>query len=215
MRLTGILIFSILWLSVATAADKDCLPSGERVDAFLIRQVGGGYAELTTDTQKKKPLQLLMEELVLADGRKNAKGKWIDDIPDTKPAPLPDIAPQLTTMTLYYDKEAVNAHWEAFQKRYYLTGNYIKDKIGRPTPPRMPGDDWDKWIDALRRDWHEKDKEISLQEYVKRYGGQVLYMDFLFSRGDASVKRRAFEGFAKLQTSFWFERHSRGNRIGG
>jgi hypothetical protein len=169
----------------------DRLPSGETAAEFLIHQVGGGYAELTTDTQKKKPLQLLMEDIVLADGRKNAKGKWIDNIPDTKPSPLPDIAPPLTTMTLYYDREAVYNHWDAFKKRYFLIANHLNDKAGRPLPLRMPGENWAQWLESMNSSNHPIFK--NREEYWKDMGGLFLYVDFLYARGDAEAKQRAFD----------------------
>ena len=188
MRLVGILFFLVLWLSAANAADKDCLPSGERADHFLIRQVGGGFADLTTDTQKKKPLQFLMEELVLVDGRKDAPGKWLDDIRDTKPPAPPDISPQLTTLTLYYDKATANAHWPAFEKRYFLTANYLKEKLGGQPPKikKMPGPpsltEWQKYEDGLS----------NTGNLYERIAETLMYADFLYSRGDLYSKGWAY-----------------------
>ena len=117
MRKISLCFLWVFWLSVVGAAEKDCLPTGESAANFLIRQVGGGYAELTTDSQQKKPLQLLMEEIVLADGRQKAPGKWIDDIPDTLPSALPDMEPRMTSATLFTDAAGANAHWDAFIER--------------------------------------------------------------------------------------------------
>ena len=192
MRFIWILIFSILGLSVAAAADKDCLPSGERVDNFLIRQVGGGFAELTTDTQKKKPLQLLMEELVLADGRKNTKSKWLDDLSSTKPKTKPDIAPRLSTATLYKDIAGANAHWEAFRRRYPATAEYLQDCIGRPTlsTSTLPGQDVTAYREKLitYKFLNQKD----LKGRLRTAGEGLLYVDFLYSRGNDAAKLEAY-----------------------
>jgi hypothetical protein len=219
MRFTGVLFFCLFWLSVATAADKDCLASGERVDEFLVKQIGGGFLELTTNSQEKKPLQRWLEEIVLEDGRKEAPGRWIDEVPCSTPKPLPDVAPVLSTVTLYSDAEAVKAHWDVFLKRYYLTGNYLKEHGGMPKPPDMPAlaiavptlrdfvDKGDHW------DWWRRSKYLSMplhhntEEYLSEMGTYLLYADFLYARGDAEAKSRAFNLLCELQTALMFSKY--------
>ena len=191
MQHVGVLFCWIFLLSVAGATDKNSLPSGEPVDCFLIRQVRGGFAELTTDTQKKKPLQLFLEELVLADGRDKAPGKWLDDLPDTAPTAPPDIAPRLTSATLYHDVATANAHWDAFLKRYYLTGNYLKEHVGRPNLSSLPGEEFEVWLSKLL-DRHVDEEYKDATDFSKTMSESLLYADFLFARGDNADKIKAY-----------------------
>ena len=183
-----------LALGIALAANaptSNTLPSGEAVENFLMRQVGGGYAELTTDTQKKKPLQLLMEEIVLADGRDKAPGKWIDDIPDTQPPVKPDIVPRLSTASLYTDFKAANAHWKYFLQRYPVTGGYIEDNLKQIsfTSSTLPGRDLDAYIKNLRSlNRYPQGKDNNL----RRMGEGIVYVDFLFARGSEQTKLQAY-----------------------
>ena len=193
MKIISLCFFLALFLPLAHAAEKDCLPTGETAANFLIRQVGGGYAELTTDTQQKKPLQLLMEEIVLADGRDKAPGKWIDDIPDTLPPALPDIPPLITSSTLFIDAAGANAHWDAFLKRHYFTGNYLLERKVQPKILRKLSPDILEWIHAMQNSAMSRENYKTQAEYLADVGEALLYADFVFAHGDAEAK-----GYATL-----------------
>jgi hypothetical protein len=180
-------------LSNAAEVKKGCLPGGEPVDQFLIRQVGGGYAELTTDTQKKKPLQLLMEEIVLADGRDKAPGKWIDDIPDALPPALPDIKPLLTSPTIYTDAAGANAHRDDFARRHPLTAAYFKEQTVRPRIIRTLSPDIDEWARDLRYcSQYLTPKNYQTRGlYLEALAEVLLYADFVYAHGVPETKAHA------------------------
>lgn len=202
MKIISLCFFLTLLLPLANAAEKDCLPSGERVDNFLMRQVGGGYAELTTDSQQKKPLQLLMEEMVLADGRRNPPGRIIDEQPDTAPQPPPDITPRLTSVSLHSDVAAVNAHWDFFLKRYFYLGNYFQERKVRPKLiHKLSPDVVKQWKSELFQQRISGKIPKKKDEYYQFVGEGLLYADFLFARGDEVAKAEACDllgGFAHV-----------------
>jgi hypothetical protein len=192
MRCAGVLFFWVLCcLSTSYAAGKNSLPNGEDITQCLMRQASGGFVPLTTDTLQKKPLQLLLEEWIALDGRQNPAGKKMDQAPDTKPnTSLPDIAPRLTSDSLYHDLSAANAHWEAFLDRRPVTGWYLQKYADRPQLKLLYDGDVKEYAKALAARNMIKGYRDQRQ-YLTTMGAALLYADFLSARGDITAKEKA------------------------
>ena len=178
------------------------------VEAVFLHKTYGNVVRCTTQPgEKKTPMQEFLEKLLVAHPRKDAPGRWIDNVPDTKPTKQ-DIAPRLPDKTLYFDKDAANAHWPAFEKRNPKTADYLKKHMARPWIMKMPGDaaiagKWDKklaksfvkaWSDDSEKFLSNSSKyKNTPQLYFVSIGECVLYADFLISRGDDAAKSVGFD----------------------
>lgn len=164
----------------------------------------GPYIKVTTKPgEQKSKSQIFFEQLLTDFPRDQASGKWIDNLPDTKPLSQSDIAPRLPANILYNDRSAANAHWDAFQKRNPRTTAILKKYIERPIVQWMPGED----MQSFSKFWWKRDRENHYPrgrdlldckpEDENRFwmglGERLLYADFLIARGDDVAKEHAHQ----------------------
>jgi hypothetical protein len=147
----------------------------------------GTIMDLYPKDEDAKTIVRILEEAFTEDRHGTRPGKWIDEIPATRPEPPPRLKPELTARELLHDAGKANAHWLAFQKRCPKTYAILKKYGYRPNITFMPGDDWEAYREKIF-DWEEKisrlhkahikstteEKDMFFQGLVNL----VVYLDF-------------------------------------
>jgi hypothetical protein len=178
------------WTKLQIPASPQTRPTASSTpDRFLQDQIGS-LVKIATNGQVKTPSQRFLEELLTLDDRSKAPGRWIDELPSTRPA-QPDLSP-LPAQSLYFNSMAVNGHWPAFQHRNPQTAAALRRYGIEPKITSMPGNNFKVFVE----NWFGKMRPINQGPdgpYFQAMGEMLLYADFLIAHGDNQAKANALE----------------------